>query len=345
MAKQSDLKNQMTSTHNYYMKRCIEIAKNGLGSTAPNPMVGCVITLNDSIIAEGYTSPYGGAHAEVNAINTLDDKSILQQCTLYVTLEPCAHHGKTPPCCDLIIRYKIPKVVIGCKDPNKKVNGKGIEKLQAAGVMVITNILNKECKKHHKRFLTYFSKKRPYVILKWAETKNGFIAPVHKKTNTPFWITSTKSRQLVHKWRSEEQAILVGGQTVVSDNPELSCRSYNGKNPIRVVVDKNGGLNPKYKIFNTKAPTILLDANKINFKLPIAKQICDELYFKKINSVIIEGGRKTLQAFINENLWDESRVFVGQSKLEKGVKKPTFNHKISEVKIIDKDILQYYYND
>jgi diaminohydroxyphosphoribosylaminopyrimidine deaminase/5-amino-6-(5-phosphoribosylamino)uracil reductase len=218
--------------HEKYIKRCIEIAKNGLGTARPNPMVGSVIVHEDVIIGEGYTSTYGGNHAEVNAIHSVQDKSLLKQATLYVTLEPCSHYGKTPPCSDLIITHNIPKIVIGCVDDNKKVEGQGIERLRKAGCHVIVGVLENACKEHHKRFLTFHNKKRPYVILKWAETKDGFIAPVSKDTLQPVWITNEYSRQLVHKWRAEEQSILVGTQTVLDDNPSLTVRDWTGENPI-----------------------------------------------------------------------------------------------------------------
>ena len=224
-----------------YIFRCIELAKNGLGSTAPNPMVGCIIVNDNKIIGEGYTSAYGGAHAEVNAIHSVKDKKILSKATLYVTLEPCAHFGNTPPCVNLILEHKIPKVVIGIKDPNKKVSGKSIQLLKESNCNVSVGILEDQCKELHKRFLTLQKKKRPYIILKWASTYNGFIAPIEKLRSTtpqPFWITNTYSKQLVHKWRSEEQAILVGSNTVLADNPKLTLRTWAGKNPIRVIIDK-----------------------------------------------------------------------------------------------------------
>ncbi len=297
--------------HEKYIKRCIEIAQNGLGSTAPNPMVGCVIIHNNSIISEGFTSAYGGNHAEVNAINAVKHKSLLKEASLYVTLEPCSHFGKTPPCSDLIIKHNIPNVIIGCIDNNPKVAGKGIAKLKAAGCNVIVGVLENECKQLHKRFFTFHNKKRPFIILKWAETIDGFIAPKAKKENNPVWITNVFSRQFVHKWRAEEQAILVGTNTVKQDNPSLTTRHWKGKNPIRVVIDKAFKLPKDYKVFDTSAETIVISEDTIDFNTPIAQQICNVLYKKNINSIIIEGGSQTLQTFINENLWDEARVFIG----------------------------------
>lgn len=334
------------SIHETYIKRCIQIAKNGLGYTRPNPMVGSVIVLNNKIIGEGYTSKYGGNHAEVNAINSVADKSLLKQATLYVTLEPCSHFGKTPPCSDLIIKHKMPNVVIGCIDDNKKVAGKGIASLQKKGINVTVGILENACKNHHKRFFTFHNKKRPYIILKWAQTADGFIAPKTKNEQKPVWITNTYSRQLVHKWRTEEQAILVGTNTVIKDNPSLTVRDWTGQNPIRVVIDRNKKLSKNYMVFNDEVETIVISEKNINFNsYNVAKQICDSLFQKNINSVIIEGGAKTLQTFINENLWDEARVFSGNTKFNDGVKAPLFNGKLISEEKISTDILKYYIND
>ena len=240
--------------HEKYINRCLQIAKNGLGTTRPNPMVGAVIVYNEKIIGEGFTSPYGQAHAEVNAINAVKDKSLLSQSTIYVTLEPCSHYGKTPPCSDLIIDNKIPNVVIGCIDDNPEVAGKGIQKLRDAGCNVIVGVLEKDCKTHLKRFFTFHNKKRPYIILKWAETKDGFIAPQTKDEQKPVWITNIYSRQLVHKWRAEEQAILVGTNTVIEDNPSLTVRDWYGNNPIRIVLDRNSKLDTSFSVFNKLFP-------------------------------------------------------------------------------------------
>jgi diaminohydroxyphosphoribosylaminopyrimidine deaminase/5-amino-6-(5-phosphoribosylamino)uracil reductase len=366
--------------HEKYIKRCIVIAKNGLGTTAPNPMVGCVIVHNKEIIGEGYTSPYGGAHAEINAIESVVDKSLLRQSTIYVTLEPCSHFGNTPPCADAIVKFKIPKVVIGTMDVHNKVAGKGIEKLIKSGCEVIVGVLEKECKEHHKRFFTFHTKQRPYIILKWAETTDGFIAPKRKRQQKPVWITNEISRQLVHKWRAEEQAILVGTNTVIEDNPSLTVRDWIGKNPVRVVLDRNMKLLKDHSIFDDSTETILIssmdnvvDSNidarnrntdmynseieadysknwKLEFidwslKQHIADQICKVLHKKQINSVIIEGGSRTLQTFIDENLWDEARVFTGNSMFIDGVKAPkVYGKLISENKIL-KDTLKIYRND
>lgn len=331
--------------HEKYINRCIEIAKNGLGTTRPNPMVGSVIVYNDRIIGEGYTSKYGGNHAEVNAILSVKDKSLLKQATLYVTLEPCSHYGKTPPCSDFIIANQIPYVVIGCIDDNKKVAGKGVEKLMNAGCHVMVGVLEDSCKYHHKRFFTFHNKKRPFIILKWAETQDGFIAPAKKEKTEPVWITNEFSRQLVHKWRTEEQAILVGTNTVLQDNPSLTVRNWTGENPFRIVIDKDNTLEKTFSVFNEKANTLSISKNEIDFSNKIASQICDLLFKNNISSVIIEGGNKTLQTFINENLWDEARVFIGNTSFRKGVKAPDFSGKLLSEKTIKDDLLKIYLND
>ena len=342
------------NTHEIYIKRCLEIGVNGLGSTRPNPMVGSVIVYNNKIIGEGYTSEYGGNHAEVNAINSVKDKMLLKQATIYVTLEPCAHYGKTPPCSDLIIKHQIPNVVIGCVDDFEKVAGLGIKRLKAAGCNVIVGVLEKECRAHHKRFFTFHNKKRPYIILKWAETSDGFIAPISKGEQKPVWITNTYSRQLVHKWRAEEQAILVGTQTVVADNPSLTTRDFSGNNPIRIVLDKTERLPDNLAIFNDAAQTIRITEKNINknsetidwnSKTDIAKQISTILYNNNINSVIIEGGAQTLQTFIDENLWDEARVFTGQTTFKTGVKAPHISRQLVHKEYILTDLLKIYKND
>ena len=308
-------------------------------------MVGCVIVVDDKIIAEGYTSPYGGAHAEVNAIKAVKDPKVLERSTLYVSLEPCAHFGKTPPCSDLIIAHKIPKVVIGCMDEHKKVCGKGISKLRAAGCEVIVGVLETECKLHLKRFFTFHNKKRPYIILKWAETNDGYIAPLTKSETKVVWISNSLSRQLVHQWRSEEQAILVGTNTVIQDNPSLTTREVKGANPIRVVIDLDSALNPSYKIFNSEAKTILLSSKEMNPQKPLAAQVCAALYGHQINSLIVAGGQKTLQAFIDEGIWDEARIFLSPNNFNNGLKKPQLRGVLKEKKLVGSDTLKIISND
>ncbi|WP_411894811.1 bifunctional diaminohydroxyphosphoribosylaminopyrimidine deaminase/5-amino-6-(5-phosphoribosylamino)uracil reductase RibD [Winogradskyella sp. A2] len=331
--------------HEYYIKRCLQIAVNALGTSRPNPMVGSVIVHDNNIIGEGYTNPYGGAHAEVNAIKSVKDKSKLAESILYVTLEPCSHFGKTPPCSDLIIDHIIPKVVIGCIDDNPEVAGKGIAKLKASGCNVTVGILEDMCKKHHKRFFTFHNEKRPYIILKWAETSDGFIAPITKNEQKPVWITNQYSRQLVHKWRAEEQAILVGTNTVKEDNPSLTVRDWDGQNPVRVVTDINENLSHNFSVFNDRAKTLVISSSIIDFEKPVANQVCQFLYNKNINSIIIEGGAKTLQTFIDEGLWDEARIFTGDIQFNNGLQAPKLKGElVSETKILN-DTLKILVND
>ena len=325
------------NNHEDYIARCIELAKNGFGTTYPNPMVGSVIVYNGEIIGEGWHQKAGEPHAEVNAIRSVKDPSLLDKATIYVSLEPCSHFGKTPPCCDLIIKNKIPNVVIGTVDSNIKVAGNGIKRLQEAGANVIVGVLEKECYELNQRFFTFHEKKRPYIILKWAETQDGFIAPLQKEEQKPVWITNLNSRQLVHKWRTEEQAILVGTQTVIDDNPKLNARDWEGNNPIRVVIDQNHRIPKTAHVFDNQTKTIVFSNKKsipslentifevIDFQQNIAQQIADKLFQHQIQSVIIEGGAQTLQTFIDANLWDEARVFIGNCTFEKGVKAPILN--------------------
>ena len=329
--------------HEKYISRCIELGKLGIGNTYPNPSVGCCLVVDDKIIGEGYTSIAGGNHAEVNAINSVKDKSLLKLSTIYVTLEPCCHHGKTPPCVDKIIANGIKQVVIGIKDPNPLVCGKGIEKLKENGVEVISGVLKSECIKHHKRFLSYIINKRPYIILKWAETADGFIAPKQKNINEPYWISNIKSRQLVHKWRSEEQAILVGAKTIREDNPRLTTRDWEGKNCDIYILSKNG-VQKDYKIFNQDSKVTILDSQEIDYDKDIVKQICDKFYYDKILSIIVEGGTKTLSNFIDSDVWDEMRVFRTKEKLGDGIKGPRLKLMESNKVNIGDNELNYYLN-
>lgn len=288
----------------------------------PNPSVGALLVVENHIISEGYTSAYGGNHAEVNAIAYAQAHTpeLIKKATLYVTLEPCSHYGKTPPCADLVIASGIPKVVIGTIDPHTKVAGNGIKKLMKAGIDVSVGVLEPECYEANKRFFTFHEKKRPYVILKWAETLDGFVAPEKRNETAPVWITNTYSRQLVHKWRSEEQAILVGAQTVLSDNPSLTTRDWYGNSPIRIVIDDRRNLPKGAAVFDEQAKTIVISSQD-------PKEIGRILYTKGIQSVIIEGGAKTLQRFIDARIWDEARVFTGKTTFGKGIKAPAFNQK------------------
>ena len=336
-----------------FMKKCLELAKKGMGYVSPNPMVGCVVVFNDEIIGEGYHNLFGNAHAEVNAIENVKDKSLLKNATLYVNLEPCVHFGKTPPCSDLIIKHKIPKVVIGSVDSFSEVAGKGIEEMQNSGIEVIVGVLEKESRELNKRFFTFHEKKRSYVILKWAESKDGYIAP--KNQNKPFWMTSSESKKLVHKWRDEEDAILVGRITAEKDNPSLTVRGIAGSNPVRIVIDKNLKLSGDLNLFNSEAKTIIFNAIKseetrtnqfikINFN-NLIKSILEELYQQNIQSVIIEGGSKTLQSFIDTNMWDEARIFTTNKTLAKGVKSPTIEGEIISEDKIGEDELEILCNE
>ncbi|MFK7048673.1 MULTISPECIES: bifunctional diaminohydroxyphosphoribosylaminopyrimidine deaminase/5-amino-6-(5-phosphoribosylamino)uracil reductase RibD [Flavobacterium] len=326
--------------HQKYISRCIELAKNGLGTTYPNPLVGSVIVHNDLIIGEGWHQQSGEAHAEVNAINSVRNKNLLVNSTIYVSLEPCSHFGKTPPCADLIIKHKIPKVIIGTQDPFAKVCGAGIKKLKEAGCEVIIGVLEKECQELNKRFFTFHQKKRPYIILKWAETADGLIAPHHKDIQKPVWISNSYSRQLTHKWRTEEQAILIGTQTVLDDNPHLTARDWQGTNPIRIVLDKKKKISKENIIFDKSAPTFILDETVLNHSKNSVSSIIEWLYQNQIQSIIIEGGSRTLQHFIDHNYWDEARVFRGTNTFLKGIIAPSVSSKkVKRKKILNDELL------
>ena len=345
--------------HEKYINRCIELAQNGLGNTYPNPMVGSVIVHQGKIIGEGWHHKAGEPHAEVNAIASVKDKSLLKKSTIYVSLEPCIHYGKTPPCSDLIIAKEIKKVVIATVDPFAEVSGRGIQKLLSAGCEVVVGVREKEAQDLNKRFFTYHQKKRPYVILKWAQSEDGFLAPEKKDKREPIWITNQYSKQLVHKWRSEEQAILVGTNTAVMDDPKLNSRLWEGKNPTRVLIDQNLRTPKDSAILDGSIKTIVicgmhakpeLDFNllyfeKIDFLKEIASQIMNTLYEHHIQSVIIEGGSKTLQTFIDANLWDEARVFTGENQFLKGTSSPSLlGTKVLE-QHLENDYLKIYKND
>ena len=334
------------------MKKCLELAKKGMGYVSPNPMVGCVIVFNDEIIGEGYHQEYGTDHAEVNAIENVKDKSLLKKSTLYVNLEPCVHFGKTPPCTNLIIESKIPKVVIGCADSYSEVSGKGIKKMQNRGIEIIVGVLGKESRELNKRFFTFHEKKRPYIILKWAESKDGFMAPLNQ--NKPFWMTSSESKKLVHKWRAEEEAILIGRITAKKDNPSLTVREVAGSNPIRIIIDKNLTLSGDLNLFNSEAKTIIFNSLKseengtnqfikIDFNYLIEK-ILKELHKQNIQSVKIEGGSITLQSFIDANIWDEARIFTANKLFSQGLKTPIIEGKIILERKIGTDTLEIITN-
>lgn len=340
------------------MKRCIQLAKNGLGTVYPNPLVGSVLVVNDAIIGEGWHKKAGESHAEVNAINSVKDVSLLKNATIYVSLEPCSHYGKTPPCANLIVESGIKNVVIGSVDANSIVAGKGIEHLEKNGCNVTVGILEEMCLELNKRFFTFHNKKRPFIILKWAETSDGFIDKIRKENKIEVnWISNSYSQQITHKMRAEEQAILVGTTTVLRDNPSLTTRNWFGKNPLRIVIDKDLKIPKSFKIFDQNAEMIILtnknipkgknenfDCKKINFSENLTKEICKVLYENEIQSVIIEGGANTLQQFIDANLWDEAYVFVGNVQFETGLKAPIMNRRPNiEIKLKG-DALTVYLN-
>jgi diaminohydroxyphosphoribosylaminopyrimidine deaminase/5-amino-6-(5-phosphoribosylamino)uracil reductase len=321
-----------------YIRRCLDLAAIPSGYNAPNPMVGAVLVSGGRIIGEGYHKKYGEPHAEANAINSVKETELLSRSTLYVNLEPCVHHGKTPPCTDLIIKHKIPTVVIGSTDPNPLVSGKGIERLRSAGVNVVEHILKDECDSLNIRFMTYHKKRRPYILLKWAQTADKFIDTLRNENNIgrPNWITSWYERRLVHKWRSQEQAIFVGTNTVAIDNPFLDVRHWHGKKPLRVVIDKNLRLASALNVFDGSQPTLFfteknkekctedLEYQKITFDKHLPERILENLYARKITSILIEGGSQLLQSFIDAGLWDEARIFEAKTTVfNEGIKAPT----------------------
>ena len=315
-----------------YMQRCIDLALLGGVEVAPNPMVGAVIVCDGKIIGEGYHQKYGEAHAEVNAINAVIDKSLLSKSTIYVSLEPCAHKGKTPPCADLLIRSNFNRVVIGSKDPFHEVAGKGIEKLKQANIDVTVGVLENKCLKLNKRFFTFHQKERPYIILKWAQTTDGFIDVVRSEASRMInWISAPETQSLVHQWRSEEQAILVGWKTVEFDNPSLTVREVTGQNPLRVIIDSQLRMPKESKIYSDNGKTLVLNRIKseiigqvefVKLNNLDTENILKALYDRNILSVFVEGGSRTIQHFLVDNVWDEARVIVGKSIFKDGIKAP-----------------------
>ncbi len=332
------------SRDEFYMERCLQLAANGLGTTYPNPLVGSVVVYNDLVIGEGWHRKSGEAHAEVNAINSVRDHELLKDAILYVNLEPCSHFGKTPPCADLIIEKEIGKVVIGSLDFNDRVCGKGIERLKSAGCEVVVGVLEERCKELNKRFFTFHLKKRPYIMLKWAESFDGYVSPERfedvnvdeVENRKPFWISNTYSRSFVHKLRAEEQSILVGARTALMDNPKLDVRSYAGRNPLRILIDRKLSLHKDSNLYNGEVETLVfcetlpimnrylpkVEFIKLSFGDYAEERILDELYHRGIQSLIIEGGGQTLKGFIEKGLWDEAIVLKGKSIFGKGTRAP-----------------------
>lgn len=341
-----------------YMQRCIDLAALAGVNASPNPMVGSVIVLNDEIIGEGYHQFFGGPHAEVNAVKSVkkEDLEKLNQSTIYVSLEPCNHIGKTPPCVDLILKYNFKRVVIGCKDPNPLVAGKSIEKLIKAGIDVSVGIKEKECIKLNKRFFTFQIKKRPYVILKWAQTKDGYIDKNRDEENEEIrkinWISNPETQSIVHYWRSKEQAILVGWKTIEHDNPSLTVREVKGLNPLRIIIDSNLNMPKDSKVFTDGDKTVILNKIKneevgnvsfVKLSQITTKSILNYLYEIEISSVFVEGGSGTLQHFILDGLWDEARIIQSEIKFHDGIKAPKINGLPHKTYTFSKDyIFQYY---
>ncbi|MCT4639607.1 MAG: bifunctional diaminohydroxyphosphoribosylaminopyrimidine deaminase/5-amino-6-(5-phosphoribosylamino)uracil reductase RibD [Bacteroidales bacterium] len=349
-----------------YMRRCIELAAQGEGHTYPNPMVGSVIVHNNKIIGEGFHRKYGEVHAEVNAINSVEDKSLFKESTIYVNLEPCAHHGKTPPCADLIVQHKFKRVVIGCRDSFKEVDGKGIEIIKNAGIEVTTGILEEESIFLNRRFFTFHNNKRPYIILKWAQTADGYIDSEREEdNNSPKWITNDLARALVHRWRSDEMGIMIGTNTALMDNPKLNVREWTPNNPTRIILDRTLRLPVSLNIFDNSQPTRIYIGNNasakknkkeftetenlkilnIDYAKDVISQVMTDLYEQGIQSVIVEGGTKLIESFYKNNCWDESRVFVGNTFFAKGVKAPEVKGKHLSTKHIDNCNLYTYIND
>ena len=308
-----------------FMKRCLELAANGLGSVQPNPMVGAVIVVDGRIIGEGWHHRYGEAHAEVNALASVKETALLTKATLYVNLEPCSHFGKTPPCCDALIRHHIPRVVIGTVDSNPKVSGEGIRRMRAAGIDVTTGVLANDCRRLNKRFFTFHEQHRPYIILKWAQTADGYMDIDRRDGNAhSYWITNQEMKVLTHKWRSEEDAILIGYNTLQNDHPQLTTREYTGKNPQRFVMAHEG--TPLPDGFN------LLSDN--------VHETLQQLYEKQIQSVIVEGGRKTLDKFLQSDLWDEARILTGNKTFGAGLPAPVLQKEAKEEMEVNGDVVR-----
>lgn len=344
------------STDEKYMLRALQLAKLGGVSVAPNPLVGAVIVHNNQIIGEGYHQKYGEAHAEVNAVNSVENKTLLQDAIIYVTLEPCSHFGKTPPCADLLIHWKFKRVVIAQVDPFSEVAGRGIEKLKAAGIQVDCGILEEEAKEINKRFITFHTKKRPFITLKWAQTKDGFLdidRSQNKETGIQ-WISQPETQVITHQMRSNEQAILVGWRTIRNDNPSLTTRAFKGANPLRIVIDSQLQAPENAIVFTDGIHTLVLNQleNKIvngthYLKLEnlSIESILETLFQKGISSVLIEGGANTLNQFIQSNLWDEAVIITGESEFKSGLKAPVISGNSIKTLQFGRDRLSYFENN
>lgn len=336
------------------MWRCLQLAKLGEGRVAPNPMVGAVLVYNDRIIGEGYHEQFGKSHAEVNCINQVKDKSLLPQATMYVSLEPCSHFGKTPPCSNLILESKIDNLIVGITDNSSKVNGNGIAQLRNAGVHITYPVLEQECYAINRFFFTANKWQRPYVILKWAQSADGFIAPINNEMGKISWISNPLSQQLVHKWRAGTQAIMVGTQTVINDNPQLTTRNWKGSNPVRIIMDRNLRIPSTSSVFDDSSRTILYTSNHASLHSKVEqvvweaehitfKNILQDLYTRNIHSLLVEGGTTLLQNIISNELWDEARIFVSKKKIGQGVKAPEISGVLQQEDMLGDDQLNIYY--
>lgn len=320
-----------------YMYRCLQLAQSGVSYVAPNPMVGAVLVCDDTIIGEGYHHHYGEAHAEPNAIHSVKDKELLKQATLYVSLEPCSHYGKTPPCANLIVSSGIPRVVIGTLDPNPKVAGRGVEILRQAGIEVEVGVLTDECRELNKRFFIYHEQKRPYVLLKWAQTQDGFVDRKRTDyTEQPLLISNNITKQLTHKMRAENQAILVGANTVLLDNPSLTVRNWSGKSPIRIAIDRLGRIPDNFNLKDGSLPTLIFTEKEqksrhnvefitINFGTNCIPTVLQKVYERNINSILVEGGASILNSFIEAGLWDEANIEISTQRIQDGIQAPDLN--------------------
>ena len=334
------------------MSRALHLANAGNGSVSPNPLVGAVVVHENKIIGEGYHHHAGGPHAEVMAIRAVKEQSLLPKSTIYVTLEPCSHYGKTPPCASLIIEKKIPKVIVSCRDPFEKVAGKGIALLQDNGVEVVEDVLRSEGEWLNRRFFTFVRQKRPYIILKWAQSRDGFMDAIRKNNEKGVvWITQPFTKMLTHKWRAEEDSILVGNNTVCVDNPSLTTRAYFGSSPIRLVLDRYNNTPKKAQLLNDGRPTLIYSYSLVGVsnddcyqavtkEKDFLEQVLHDLYRRNIQSVIVEGGAKTLTGFIKQGLWDEARVLTGNNSLYAGLEAPKIVGKIKKEFYFGEDLVQ-----
>jgi len=341
------------SSDKFYMDRCVALALKGKGQVAPNPMVGAVIVHDGKIIGEGYHEAYGGPHAEVNAVNSVEDPSLLSEATIYVSLEPCAHWGKTPPCAELLASKQFERVVIGCLDQHDKVDGKGIKRLMEANIQIQLGVEEDLCREINKHFFTFHEKKRPYVLLKWAQSSDGLLDKSGSKDGKVVWISSQESQKMVHQWRAEYQSILVGKNTVIADEPSLTVRHAKGKNPTRIILDSNLSLTQDGNTFNSDAPTVVLNTirdqelnncRSVKIENMEPYTVLKALHDLNINSVLIEGGAQTLTSFIRSGLWDEARVFESDMTFGAGTKAPELNGIPNEVYKVGSDTLKTYFN-